>query len=373
MIYVMMMMMMIRVCSRPDVSEGIELAGLQKFYSPGDEVLLSCQTGYTITAGTRTIICGSSGSWSEATLRCSPLACPFPDQLLNGEMEYEDIVYLSRINYTCNDGLPPLPIHGMMVYDRKVIGETTEYGFGGTYHCLPPLALIGNQRGVCGADGNWTEPPECRSVTCPPPKPIVNGYMSSNVPRDYQYKEKVKFGCNRNYVQDGNIEIVCQKTGDWSAGPVCKGGVKPLCTAHIRCTDMRVAQIAPCTIDIERGRILYKGEKLWIKDVEDKKVLHTDTVSFYCMDEERRCGYAVSAQCINGKLKIPDCFQQKSSLAGPLGLAGEVAASAAGAVRGWLKRPRQGPSRDPELSGGPHQEAEDRRQQEDRGQQEDTG
>ena len=36
----------------------------------------------------------------------SPAAkrCPYPDLLSNGELYYEDTVYQSMINYTCNEG-----------------------------------------------------------------------------------------------------------------------------------------------------------------------------------------------------------------------------------------------------------------------------
>lgn len=36
----------------------------------------------------------------------SPAAkrCPYPDLLLNGDLYYEDTVYQSMINYTCEEG-----------------------------------------------------------------------------------------------------------------------------------------------------------------------------------------------------------------------------------------------------------------------------
>lgn len=69
--------------------------------------------------------------------------------------------------------------------------------------------------------------------------------------------------------------------------------------------------IAPCRVGIDRGRILYNGRKLWIADLTPNRVLHKELVSVYCKDKARNCGYAVPTQCIDGKLKIPQCFEGK--------------------------------------------------------------
>lgn len=70
-----------------------------------------------------------------------------------------------------------------------------------------------------------------------------------------------------------------------------------------------VSLVAPCTVSIQRGRILYKEKKMWIADFQPNVVLHKETVSVYCMDKDRKCGYAMSTQCIDGTLKIPECFE----------------------------------------------------------------
>lgn len=58
--------------------------------------------------------------------------------------------------------LPVIPPYAKIVYDRKFSGDTVEFGFGGTYECLPPMALFGEKRAMCTADGTWSEPPECK-------------------------------------------------------------------------------------------------------------------------------------------------------------------------------------------------------------------
>ncbi|XP_051240077.1 beta-2-glycoprotein 1 isoform X2 [Dicentrarchus labrax] len=247
------------VCSRPVMGENVEMEGLQRYFSPGVEIALSCKQGYTTLLGPRKIVCTTSGEWTKTKFKCIPKQCPYPDSLLNGEVYYEDTVYQSTINYTCNEG----------------------------------FTLIGAATAECLDSGTWSTPaPECKLVTCPPPENISHGYMSSNDKRAYDYMENIKYGCNGDYVIEGSMQIVCQQNGRWSQKPSCN---------------------APCSVGIQRGRILYKGQKIWIADLSPNKVLHKELVSVYCMDKGRKCGYAVPTQCINGKLKIPECFEEPSS------------------------------------------------------------
>ncbi|XP_074486721.1 beta-2-glycoprotein 1-like [Sebastes fasciatus] len=311
------------VCYRPVLAADIETDGLQRYYSPGVELALGCKQGYTPVSGPRKIVCGASGEWTKTRLMCIPKRCPYPDPLSNGELYYEDTVFQSIINYTCDEGytltgdttavclangtwskpvpecipvscgLAPIPPFGMIIYDKRIRENTTDYGVGVTYKCLPPYVLIGNARAECTVSGNWTKTPECRVVTCHPPENIFKGYMSSDDQRDYDYMETIKYGCVGNYVLEGSLQIVCQRNGNWSEKPSCK---------------------APCSVGIQKGRIVYKGQKLWIADFNPNTVLHKEIVSVYCMDKTRKCGYAVPTQCIAGKLKIPECFEEPSGI-----------------------------------------------------------
>ncbi|KAM9856685.1 beta-2-glycoprotein 1-like [Aulostomus maculatus] len=311
------------VCPRPQLAANIVVEGLQRYFNPGEEIVLHCKQGYTPVSGPRKIVCALTGEWTATKLMCLPKRCPYPDPLAHGDVYYEDNVYQSTINYTCHEGhtligestseclangtwsqsvplcqpmscgLAPIPQFGMIVYDKRIRGNTTYFGIGGTYKCLPPYVLIGEARAECNADGTWSKTPECRVVTCPPPENIDRGYMSINEDRDFHFMETLKYGCLGHYVLEGNLQVVCQKNGAWSEKPSCK---------------------APCRVNIQRGRILYKGRNLWIKDLQPNRVLHKEIVSVYCMNKARSCGYAVSTQCIDGKLIIPECFEVPSSI-----------------------------------------------------------
>lgn len=67
-------------------------------------------------------------------------------------------------------------------------------------------------------------------VVCPVPDTIPHGFITFAVKREHSYKERVKYGCEPNYVMDGAPEIECEKTGRWSPKPVCRGESYSLCT-----------------------------------------------------------------------------------------------------------------------------------------------
>ncbi|KAM3624423.1 uncharacterized protein V6R79_023223 [Siganus canaliculatus] len=249
--------------------------------------------------------------------------CPTPDPIPNGEVYYEDIVYQSRINFTCYEGYilsgastaeclangtwnsevpkceavtcgpAPIPQSGIVLYDQQITGNTTDYGTRVTYKCLPPFVVSGDAWAECTASGTWTTTPECKVVTCPPPKNINNGYKSTSDKRQYDYMETVNYGCSGDYVLEGSFQSVCQEDGTWSETPSCK---------------------APCRVVLNRGRILYKGQRIWIGDFSPNRILHKEIISVYCLDKARNCGYAMPTQCINGKLQIPECYAVPSHL-----------------------------------------------------------
>ncbi|MBN3299109.1 APOH protein, partial [Amia calva] len=180
-----------------------------------------------------------------------------------------------------------------MIHTKMFSDNTTQFGDTVRYDCSPPYVLFGSEIGTCQANGNWTEMPECRVVTCPYPPKIQNGFMQFAVMREHGYQESIKYGCNPEYFLDGPSEIRCEKTGSWSVLPVCR---------------------ASCIVGIQRGRIFYNAKKIWIEDLPQKKVQHSDHVAFYCKNKEKNCGYPVVTQCFDGTLKIPECFEEPSAM-----------------------------------------------------------
>lgn len=180
-------------------------------------------------------------------------------------------------------------------------------------------------------------------MSCAAPKGIPNGFVTFAVIRRHGYKETVKYACNDHYTMDGEVEIRCQNTGNWSAKPVCRGessGNQTLestfmylglsITSRIvnhnnSCTGWKsqtsgflkvsFSHPAPCAVGIKRGRIFYNAKKLWIADLKPNRVLHGEHVGFYCLNREERCGYTAVSTCNDGTLPIPECFEGETSTA----------------------------------------------------------
>ncbi|KAG7486965.1 hypothetical protein JOB18_043244 [Solea senegalensis] len=312
-----------KVCGRPPITDGIDETTLKRVFEVGDEVTLTCERGYLpSTTTSQRITCTATGEWTQSNLACSPKMCPIPRPLQPLAKGRTEAPFRSVLNFTCDDGyvmlganeskcshdgtwsnppplckavncpLPKPPTEGRIVHDTPVTGNTIMYGQSWTYECNSPKAPT-YERGSCKADGTATEPPLCQEVSCRIPAGIPNGFITFAVMRQHGYKEKVKYACNENYILDGDAEVQCQNTGNWSSKPVCR---------------------APCTVGINRGRIFYNAKKLWIADLKPNRVLHREPVVFYCLNKAERCGYPVATTCNDGVLPIPECFEEPGKI-----------------------------------------------------------
>ncbi|XP_043969758.1 beta-2-glycoprotein 1-like [Gambusia affinis] len=312
-----------KVCGRPRVSDGVDVSSMKRVFEIGEDVSLSCEQGYSpSTATPPRITCTATGEWTPANLACSPKMCQIPRPLQPFAKGRTEAPFKSVLNFSCDDGyvmiganesrclhngawshppplckgvncpLPKPPSEGRIVHDKAVVGTSTIYGQGWSYECNPPKAPS-YERGSCMADGTATEPPVCREVSCPIPPSIPNGFITFAVMRQQGYKEKVRYSCNEHYTLEGEAEIQCQNTGNWSSKPVCR---------------------APCEVGIKRGRIFYNARKIWIEDLRPNRVLHGEHVAFYCKDKAEKCGYPVASTCNDGNLPIPDCYEQPGKI-----------------------------------------------------------
>lgn len=60
-------------------------------------------------------------------------------------------------------------------------------------------------------------------VKCPFPIRPDNGFVNYPAKEALGYKDKATYGCHDTYVLDGPEEVECNKFGNWSAQPSCKG------------------------------------------------------------------------------------------------------------------------------------------------------
>ncbi|XP_067914603.1 beta-2-glycoprotein 1-like isoform X2 [Heterodontus francisci] len=250
-----------RSCPVPKMLENGEMHATD--FKFGNVVYYNCIEGY-ILKGLNRSTCLSDGTWSDQQQSCEPVQCPPHTPLENGKI---NLHHTGRSN------------------TASVFGDMI------VYECTKGLALIGNETGFCLANGKWTNAPQCKEVKCGFPPKIVNGFMVFALKISYNYRESIEYGCIANYILDGSRQITCEKTGNWTTQPMCR---------------------APCILPIKRGRIFYNLEKIWIGDLPKKRILHKERVAFYCKNKQRKCGYPVLTQCIDGNIEIPSCFEEPS-------------------------------------------------------------
>ncbi|XP_042307352.1 beta-2-glycoprotein 1-like [Sceloporus undulatus] len=224
-------------------------------------IRFSCDPGY-ILQGPNTSQCLANGRWSAKLPECQPVICPLP-------LDCEFSV---------------LSCHRLHPGSKSVFQDEIKF------ECLLPYALFGSETAVCEADGKWSALPECRCTQCPKPEGIENGYIYLLLRRAYHYKETVTYGCNPTYVLDGPAESSCEKTGQWSAKPVCR---------------------APCAIPVKRATVLYNSQKVKVQDHIKRGIQHAESIWFFCKNKEQHCSYKVAAQCNDGNFTVPACFKEQ--------------------------------------------------------------
>ncbi|XP_075025547.1 beta-2-glycoprotein 1 isoform X1 [Calonectris borealis] len=309
-----------KVCPRPPEVLFATIDVNKSVYDVGEEIEYTCRPGFVPNNGQRKYTCLPTGKWPLNTLLCLPKRCPSPGPLQHGKIDFIDLHYQSSISFSCEPGYnlvgtrtsqcmadgkwsgtfpqcqpvtcapPSLPEFGVLSYRRLKPGNISNFLDTITFECVPPLALIGNETATCMANGNWSSIPECKVVTCPTPTGIENGFIEFAVRRTYHYNESVSFVCQSSYVLDGPKHSRCEKTGNWSTKPTCKG---------------------PCKIPVKKAVVLYNGEKKRVQNDLKEGIQHGETISFFCKNKEKSCAYTVAVPCVDGNLTLPACFKER--------------------------------------------------------------
>ncbi|XP_038613185.1 beta-2-glycoprotein 1 [Tachyglossus aculeatus] len=313
-----------RICPRPQEVPFATVEPLRSFYEPGDQIVYTCKPGYSMPGEVRRYICPLTGLWPVNTVKCLPKVCPFTGRLENGSVRYTTFEYPNTLNFACNPGYvlngtnsvqcledgkwskklpvcdpitcppPTTPNFAKVSYYKPSATNNSIYKDEVVFECLPPYAMFGNATIRCTENGNWTELPECRDVKCPFPTRPDNGYVNYPKKIALHYKDKATYGCHSTYTLDGPETVECGKTGTWSAQPTCK---------------------ASCKVSVKKATVLYKGNRVKIQEQFKNGMFHGERVAFFCKNKEKKCSFTEEAQCIDGILKVPDCFKEHSSLA----------------------------------------------------------
>ncbi|XP_077864038.1 sushi, von Willebrand factor type A, EGF and pentraxin domain-containing protein 1-like, partial [Saccoglossus kowalevskii] len=210
----------------------------------GNKAEYKCFTGYELR-GNNMVVCQSTSEWT-APPACEPVSCGPPPSLDHATTTSTGHRFTDVITYHCDIGYR---LEGQVERECNAYGHwsgespqclliscgapekvsnsvqiNTAYTYNSivTYNCKPGYELIGTREIVCTVNSEWTpEPPECRIVKCPTPKPIVNGQIHGT---EYTFSHVVTYTCKSGYRLVGIGSQTCLMNKTWSyTQPKCEG------------------------------------------------------------------------------------------------------------------------------------------------------
>ncbi|KYO24768.1 hypothetical protein Y1Q_0016592 [Alligator mississippiensis] len=230
----------------------------QNGFLVGKTVNYTCLPGYfKVPENPQTVTCLENQTWSEALEFCKRKSCAQPEDPENGRVSIIDLLFESRVNYTCNEGYV---LVGQLQRHCEVSGKRVAwsgdaptcrhikcpqppdiqhgnhdghsrdgfyYASVVTYTCSEGYPLTGEFSVHCttkdGQTGVWSGPaPRCGEVRCPVPQ-IQNGRSVSGLQQVYTYGDTVTFECDPSYTMRGHNRSRCQSDDTWDPPvPVCK-------------------------------------------------------------------------------------------------------------------------------------------------------
>ncbi|XP_019343943.2 coagulation factor XIII B chain isoform X1 [Alligator mississippiensis] len=297
-------------CGRaPAISNAIIEGREKESYHPGETVLYQCQSNFRIV-GSPTVTC-NRGLWTKLP-ECKSTMCGGPPIVANANVvgkRNQRYQTGERVQYECQEHFEIMPssyivcangewsqppvCKAMTCGPAPVIANGGIMGFGKQryfpgervrYRCHDGLSLIGLQIITC-KDGIWSQPPECKEASgkCGTPPPIDNGDITSFLLKEYESDSQVEYKCQHFYVMEGNNILTCV-LGQWTDPPIC---------------------LEPCTVseeEMEKNNIVLSGEKKLYS-------LAGEAIEFECKTGYKRdpTSPALRAQCFEGKLQYPRC------------------------------------------------------------------
>ncbi|KAM4703074.1 beta-2-glycoprotein 1-like [Rhinophrynus dorsalis] len=230
----------------------------------GDQMLVLCHQGFKMATGQEKVLsrCQGDRKWS-ATAPCNDVqkpmvSCSAPPNIENGYVMEKATSFW--------------------------VGESVQY------KCNLGYQLEGHDVSACMENRSWSHPaPTCRQLFCPPPPEINDGYLIAVKKSEYEVSEEIYYLCKKNFYLDGSNSVTCEADGKWSESPACR---------------------ARCKIPAQRSRVLYNGKKLWITEIPEALVHHSETVTFFCQHKDESCSYPASSQCFDGVLSLPECYEE---------------------------------------------------------------
>uniref|UniRef100_A0A6I8SFE9 Selectin P n=1 Tax=Xenopus tropicalis TaxID=8364 RepID=A0A6I8SFE9_XENTR len=221
----------------------------------------SCNEGFTLT-GPNSLQCTSSGSWSSDVPACKAVVCPSIPVPEHGSMkcedDYEEFQYNSNCSFSCNEGFtlagsnslqctssgswssnvptceavvcPPItcPEHGSKECEDD-FGEF-QYNSNCSFSCSEGFILTGSNSLQCTSSGSWSsDVPACKAVDCPHlVVPELGSMECKDEHGEFKYNSNCSFSCKEGFTLTESNSLQCTSSGSWSSDvPACKAVVCP--------------------------------------------------------------------------------------------------------------------------------------------------
>uniref|UniRef100_A0A8C6QFX7 Complement component receptor 1-like protein n=1 Tax=Nannospalax galili TaxID=1026970 RepID=A0A8C6QFX7_NANGA len=230
----------------------------KEFFSVGQEVLYSCEPGYTLI-GTSLVQCTALGTWSHAAPTCEVKSCEaIPDQLLNGHVFLPPNLQLgAEVSFVCDEGFRLIgksssqcvPEGVTVIWNNKfpvcerIFCEPPPHVQNGRdpyysppihigtvvkYSCLPGFRIIGEKVIFCiskdEVNGTWDKvAPVCEPFNkhsmCSEPR-VPGGFRNRESRPPFRHGDSVTFTCKANFTMKGNKTVWCQANKMWGPTPL---------------------------------------------------------------------------------------------------------------------------------------------------------
>uniref|UniRef100_A0A663EIV5 Complement factor H n=1 Tax=Aquila chrysaetos chrysaetos TaxID=223781 RepID=A0A663EIV5_AQUCH len=289
----------------------------KEIYEPGETIRYQCDAGF-LTVGSPEIIC-REGNWTAPPF-CEDVSCGAAPEIPNA--------YITSAQQ-----------------ERYLPGARVQY------ECERNFQLMGGNYVTC-TNGEWSQAPTCRDVTCEPPPEIAGGKVQGVKKSRYLPAESARYQCWQGFEMTGTATVTC-RNGTWTVLPKCKGkggkcGPPPVIengdllsfpmqeyrqgttleykcpslyvlegSRYITCTDGQWTSPPVCLVACTASEEDMGRNNIELKWIIGRRKLYSrsgDFIEFRC-----KIGYLADpasspfrAQCVEGTLEYPRCKPGKN-------------------------------------------------------------
>uniref|UniRef100_A0A8C2FGY8 Sushi domain-containing protein n=1 Tax=Cyprinus carpio TaxID=7962 RepID=A0A8C2FGY8_CYPCA len=176
--------------------------------------------------------CQADGNWSKPYPECIPVECPQPEDIPNGIVDVQGLMYLSTTVYSCKAGydlagnstpkcipadcgLPPhIDFDDALTSQHLPVDNSFLHGSLVQYHCHAGYVIKGDIVLMCQEDGTWNgTAPVCAPAQCDtPPSPEYGSVMVT----DSVLGSLAEYSCEEGYELNGQTIRQCISGKQWS-------------------------------------------------------------------------------------------------------------------------------------------------------------